>query len=486
MVDFTFRVPRGTLLIQVLDELETTLKIQPRVIATVNHNGEIIIIENHYSTVDYLMQKHGTEFFAGGSSVVTFNHGEYIIDLDVPEAIPFASTFRTACKSFSIMPRNVSIERQNGQVMDFEVFRMPTAFVLNSWGNFYRIVDRELGDPLIDPPKADEEITSQVVSTMEPTVRSEEDSMVYPPKLDDSELIGIGNELIEATSEESELDAMTEHYVDSSFPEEDSQEPVADTSEGEDEETEPQDDQTIESLMNEVRLDGEPVFESTTEEEEFLTKPFTESTEDTIITDVSEPTEDLTETPLSEVIDFGDEIDSLEDSISEDEPELEEEDDLVIFAQDYEDEDSLVEEDEEGQEEQIFEEYIDDDTEEELVDDTPEDSQPSFEDMLTTPTPVQDEEELEIEDEELDLDGEEELELEVDEEEQESIPVFAISDLPDTDESVEDSDAATQPFDEDRFIESIRDHYVKDDEEVVVTESAIEAVSYTHLRAHET
>jgi len=44
VVDFTFNVPRGTLLIQVLDELETTLKIHPRVIAAVNISGEIVLI----------------------------------------------------------------------------------------------------------------------------------------------------------------------------------------------------------------------------------------------------------------------------------------------------------------------------------------------------------------------------------------------------------------------------------------------------------
>ena len=102
VVDFTFRVPRGTLLIQILDELETTLRIQPKVIAIINDNGEIVVIDNKYSPIDYLVQRFGTEFYAGESSFVTFNQGEYIVDLEIPEAIPFAATYRTACKSFSV------------------------------------------------------------------------------------------------------------------------------------------------------------------------------------------------------------------------------------------------------------------------------------------------------------------------------------------------------------------------------------------------
>lgn len=425
VVDFTFRVPRGTLLVQVLDELETTLKIQPRVIATINHNGEIKIIENHYSTIDYLIQKHGTEFFAGGSSVVTFIHGEYIIDLEVPEAIPFASSFRTACKSFTILTRDVSIERQNGQVMDYEIFRMPTAFVLNSWGNFYRIVDRELGDPLIDPPKEEEEEDSitHPEQTSEDETQLQQESMVYPPKLDESELIGIANELIDATSEESEIDALTDHFVESSFSEEqekpetesehvektypwqqteaDEQQPnISSTEDGHEE-------PTIESLMDEIHIDSE------TDQEEFLTQPTEDPLEDSIITDVSNFEEELEELPSNEVIDFDDEIENLEETVTDDV----EEDDLVIFAQDYDEKDD--------DEELIFEEFVDEKeafTDVHAIDETP----PTFEEMITTPVTDDKEESDEYE------------------------------------QSAEES-SVTQPFDEEKFIETIKDHYVEKD-----------------------
>ncbi len=396
VVDFTFRVPRGTLLIQVLDELETTLKIQPRVIATVNYNGEIVIVENHYSTVEYLMQKHGSDFYAGGSSVVTFNHGEYVIDLEVPEAIPFASSFRTACKSFSTMPRDVSIERQDGQVMDYEIFRMPTAFVLNSWGNFYRIVDRELGDPLIDPPKEDSFIDSEQTSE---EVKSQQDSMVYPPKLD-------GSELIDASPAELEIDTLTDNFVESS---------LSDNQEKPDSEYE---EPTIESLMDEIRLDSETDQE---DEEEFLTQAIKEPVEDAVITDVSHLEEESEETPLSELIDFGDEIDALEEETIADE---EEEDDLVIFAQDY-DKEPDFEEDKAEAEEQIFDEFVDE--VEELDDSHPiEETSPSFEEMITTSIAEEDEE-------------------------------------PDDVEESEDDKLVTQPFDDEQFIDSIKDHYIEKD-----------------------
>ncbi|NHK32540.1 MAG: hypothetical protein FK730_14395 [Asgard group archaeon] len=190
VIDFSFRVPRGTLLVQILDELETTLRIQPRIISSISNTGEIITIENHYSTIDFLVQKHGTEYFAGEISVVTFNHGEYIVDLEVPEAIPFAATYRTACKSFSLKTREVAIERQDGQIIDYEVFSRPTAFVLNSWGSFYRIVDKELGDVLVEPPK--EEITPEV------PIKAYE-QMIYPPKMEDTK---------------TEIEQMTENYID--------------------------------------------------------------------------------------------------------------------------------------------------------------------------------------------------------------------------------------------------------------------------------
>ncbi len=394
VVDFTFRVPRGTLLIQVLDELETTLKIQPRVIATVNHDGEIVIIENHYSTVEYLMQKHGTDFYAGGSSIVTFNHGEYIIDLEVPEAIPFASSFRTACKSFSIMPRDVSMERQDGQVMDYEIFRMPTAFVLNSWGNFYRIVDRELGDPLIDPPKAVEEESLTHTEQTSEEIKSEQDSMVYPPKLD-------GSELIDAASVVSEIDTLTDHFVESSL-------------------SDDQEKPTIESLMDEIRIDSETDLDD--DEEEFMTQAIDEPLADSVITDVShieEKEEEPEGVPLSEVIDFDDEIEALEDETIADE---EEEDDLEIFAQDYEE---VTDFEEVDTEEQISDEFVDED--EEVIDDLPiEETSPSFEEMITTS----------VIEEKVESD-------EVEEPEEEKI--------------------VTQPFDDEQFIDSINDHYVEKD-----------------------
>ncbi len=210
VVDFTFRVPRGTLLIQIMDELQTTLRIEPRIIATINHVGEIVVIENHYSTIDFLVQKHGTEFYAGDSSVVTFNHGEYVIDLEVPEAIPYAATYRTACKSFSIKIRDVAIERQDGQVMDAEVFSMPTAFVLNSWGNFYRIVDKDLGDSLV-------ELAEKDPSTSEKDDQVDvEDTMVYPPKMEELDIVEIASKLVEVSeSEQAEVDTITDHYLDS-------------------------------------------------------------------------------------------------------------------------------------------------------------------------------------------------------------------------------------------------------------------------------
>ncbi|MHA1555833.1 MAG: hypothetical protein ACTSPM_02755, partial [Candidatus Heimdallarchaeota archaeon] len=426
VVDFTFRVPRGTLLVQVLDELETTLKIQPRVIATVNHNGEIVIIENHYSTVEYLMQKHGTEFFAGGSSVVTFNHGEYIVDLEVPEATPFASSFRTACKSFSTMPRDVSIERQDGQVMDYEIFRMPTAFVLNSWGNFYRIVARELGDPLIDPPKADKEETD-TEKTLEGAQKSRVISMVYPPKLDESDLI--------SKTEVSEIDTLTDHFVESSLSdtieESESSEPVekiypwekteddeqeSSTSSAEDEQVEP----TIESLMDEIRIDSETDIDES-EEEEFMTQAIEEPLADSVITDVSHIEAEPEEIPLDEAIDFDEEIEALEEETITEEAE---EDDLVIFAQDFDEESDLEESDEEKP---IFDEFVDE--EEDIIAASQDEDVPTpFEEMITTS---------------ITEEAEEEESDEIEESEEEAL--------------------VSQPFNEEQFIESIQDHYVEKD-----------------------
>ncbi|MCK5184901.1 MAG: hypothetical protein KAQ95_11390, partial [Candidatus Heimdallarchaeota archaeon] len=212
VVDFTFKVPRGTLLIQILDELRTTLSIHPRVIAVIDLVGEIVVLDNQYSTIDFLIQKYGSQYYAGESSIVTFNHGEYVIDLDVPEAIPFAATFRTACKSFSVSIRDVSIERQDGQVMDYEVFSLPTAFVLNSWGNFYRIVGKDIGDPLVEPVKTLEDGPTITDAPPEP--------MVYPPQLDE-EIIDMTKKLIETSQKEkSEVDQITDHYVERTFPSE--------------------------------------------------------------------------------------------------------------------------------------------------------------------------------------------------------------------------------------------------------------------------
>ncbi|MCF2144108.1 MAG: hypothetical protein K9W42_10435 [Candidatus Heimdallarchaeota archaeon] len=209
VIDFTFKVPRGTLLIQLLDELETTLKVQPKVVAIINLQGEVIVLENHYSAVDYLVQKYGTEFYAGEASFVTFNYGNYIVDLEVPESIPFAATYRTACKSLELKTREVGIERQDGQVMDYEVFSLPTAFVLNSWGNYYKLVSRESGDVYVEPvrPKPVEE----AVKPESPL----KDEMVYPPKLDGSDIIEVAKELIDVSPlEESEVDQITQNYID--------------------------------------------------------------------------------------------------------------------------------------------------------------------------------------------------------------------------------------------------------------------------------
>ena len=63
--------------------------------------------------------------------------------------------------------------------MDYEVFSMPTAFVLNSWGNFYRIVDKEMGDVFIEPIGVPQK--KPAVSEEPP---KEIGTMVYPPKLD--------------------------------------------------------------------------------------------------------------------------------------------------------------------------------------------------------------------------------------------------------------------------------------------------------------
>ncbi len=336
VVDFTFNVPRGTLLIQVLDELETTLKIHPRVIAAVNNSGEIVLIENHYSPIDYLIQLHGTEFYAGGSSVVTFNSDVYVVDLEVPEAIPFSSAFRTACKSFSIGPFEVSIERQNGQIMDHEIFSMPTAFVLNSWGNFYRFIDKDLGDTLTEPPKS-------------PDFRSldsapeEKEEMVYPPKLDGSDIIDIANKLMEATpTEESEIDSMTDNFVESSLSEQPKEEefltqPVKTESETK---SYPWNRETPTDAVEEEEEDA-------AEEEEPIEQTIESLLEEVLVVD---STDDAEEVPAFEAP--AEAIESSFDNLYPGEEQEEKpatEDDLVVFAQDYEEAET-----EDDEEEDLF------------------------------------------------------------------------------------------------------------------------------------
>ncbi|NHJ05621.1 MAG: hypothetical protein EAX90_12415 [Candidatus Heimdallarchaeota archaeon] len=390
VIDFTFRIPRGSLLVQVLDELEATLKIQPRIIGTVNQSGEIVILENHYSTVDYLIQKYGTEFYAGSSSIVTFNHKEYIIDLEVPESIPFASTFRTACKGFSVKTRDAAIERQDGQVMDYEVFRMPTAFVLNSWGNFYRIVDRELGDPLIDPPSA--EITEMISPEEE---RSEiRDSMVYPPKLDESELLRIANRLVESAKTDSELDKLTNNFVEKTYAKEEAFSSDTETSDfitspvepieekkypwqiAKEEDIEEVPESSFESSIDydddieeEEEVDEEPTIESlldevlvVDEEDEIEEIDTNDLEEDEIITDVETFDDEESIAPPRDT-DLGDVLTFDEDRIHDDIPSDQLDEDLEIYAQDYTEEvdeelDSEGEDEEEEELETIEEPFI--------------------------------------------------------------------------------------------------------------------------------
>lgn len=285
VVDFTFKVPRGTLLIQILDELRTTLSIHPRVVAVIDLIGEIVVLNNQYSTIDFLIQKYGSQYYAGESSIVTFNHGEYVIDLDVPEAIPFAATFRTACKSFSVSIRDVSIERQDGQIMDYEVFSMPTAFVLNSWGNFYRIVGKDLGDPLVEPVKTLEDGPTVTDAPPEP--------MVYPPQLDE-EIIDMTKKLIETSQKEkSEVDQITDHYVERTFPSE--------------EETPIMDDGVSDIVETETSGDIEA--------ESFLTQPIEDKPKEEAAYPWQKPAEVLDEEPEEEIIPV-DSIESLMDEVS--------------------------------------------------------------------------------------------------------------------------------------------------------------------------
>ncbi|MHA1124841.1 MAG: hypothetical protein ACTSQX_04345 [Candidatus Heimdallarchaeota archaeon] len=394
VVDFTFNVPRGTLLIQVLDELETTLKIHPRVIATVNNSGEIVLIENHYSPIDYLIQLHGAEFYAGGSSVVTFNHDVYVVDLEVPEAIPFSSAFRTACKSFSVSPFEVSIERQDGQIMDHEVFSLATAFVLNSWGNFYRLLDKELGDVLTEPPKSPE-FTSQETDDIK-------EEMVYPPKLDGSDLIEIANKLMEATpTEESEIDSMTDHFVESSFSDK-KEEPIKED----------------ELLTTPVKIETrsypwkrEPITEEIEEVEEEDEEPIEQTIEslleDVLVVDSEEISSDESATFKAPTEALESSFDNLYPSEEQEEEEVTTEDDLVVFAQDYD------EAEEEKEEEDLFD-YLEEESDLTDVEDPLETEEESSEPILT-------------------LDDEEEVQI-IEAQEETAVQEESISDLPEIEE----------------------------------------------------
>ncbi|HUU76925.1 MAG TPA: hypothetical protein VMX55_01180 [candidate division Zixibacteria bacterium] len=437
VIDFTFRIPRGSLLVQVLDELEATLKIQPRIIGIVNQAGEIVILENHYSTVDYLIQKYGTEFYAGSSSIVTFNHKEYIIDLEVPESIPFASTFRTACKGFSIKTRDAAIERQDGQVMDYEVFRMPTAFVLNSWGNFYRIVDRELGDPLIDPPSA------EILEMISPDEEKSEikDSMVYPPKLDESELLKIANRLVESAKTESELDKLTDNFVEKSYAKDEEISSVLETSDfitspiepieerkypwqiTKDEDIEETPDSDLETSIDfeddsgeEEKIDVEPTIESLLDEvlvvdeedEEIEEVDIKDFEEDEIITDVETFDDEESIAPprdkdLSDVLTFD------EDRIHEDIPSDQLDEDLELYAQDYTEVEEELDSEEEDEEEEveiaeepfIYDREVEVDTDPEIsIEDLPVVEDESFNDINSEST-TDISEEIFVEEEEL-------------------------------------------------------------------------------------
>jgi hypothetical protein len=286
VVDFTFKVPRGTLLIQILDELRTTLGIHPRTIAVVNHAGEIVIIDNQYSTIDFLIQKYGSQYYAGESSVVTFHHRTFVIDLDIPEAIPFAAAYRTACKSFSVTIRDVSIERQDGQIMDYEVFSMPTAFVLNSWGNFYRIVAKELGDPLVEPIKTMDDGPTITDAPPEP--------MIYPPQLDEAEIIDMTKKLIETSQKEkAEVDKITDHFVERTFPDE-KESPIMEDS--------------VSDIIESETSDA-------VDTESYLTQPVEEQPKEETIYPWQKP-EDIPEEESEEEIIPVDSIESLMDDVS--------------------------------------------------------------------------------------------------------------------------------------------------------------------------
>ncbi len=141
---------------------------------------------------------------------------------------------------------------------------------------------------------------------------------------------------------------------------------------------------------------------------------------DSVVTDVSQFDEESDDIPLSEVIDFGDEIDALEDETIIDE--TEEEDASEIPAQDIY-EVSVLEEN--GSEEQIFDEFVDE-TEEIAADLPIEETSSTFEEMITTSFTEEKEE-------------------------------------PEEEEESEEETFVSQPFDDEQFIESIKDHYVAED-----------------------
>ncbi|NHJ49729.1 MAG: hypothetical protein FK733_18200 [Asgard group archaeon] len=400
VIDFTFNVPRGTLLVQILDELETTLQIKPHIIAVINHYGEIVVIENHYSTIDFLTQKFGTEYYAGETRVVTFNHGEFIVDLEVPVAIPFAATYRTACKSFTLKTIDVSIERQDGQIMDDEVFGMPTAFVLNSWGNFYRIVDKEFGDTL-------SEVLEQE-ATIETTQKEPSEPMVYPPELDKP--LPDAQPLVETSPEiESQIDKMTDNFIDKQSAEIETEEvdvpfitqPVDEEQKltvypwkketdlekvAADEEIE-----SLKQLIDNLTLDDEIIEEEAIEQPVVTTEPFVDEpiielpqadppVDEGVVEEVfkgifadEEREQSIRETPVEEIEEdkvvsdvdevSADEILTFDDETIDEEIDFEEEEeDEIIDSYDF-----PVEEEED---EQIIEEHIDelDDIDDEIVD----------------------------------------------------------------------------------------------------------------------
>lgn len=444
VIDFTFRVPRGTLLVQILDELETTLRIHPRIISVVNHTGEIATIENHYSTIDFLVQKHGTEYYAGEVSIVTFNHGEYIVDLEVPEAIPFAATYRTACKSFSLKTREVAIERQDGQIIDYEVFSRPTAFVLNSWGNFYRIVNKELGDFLIEPLKKElEKITPEVpIESYEP--------MIYPPKIEEIE---------------SEIDQMTENYIDTV--------------------TGQQEEEQIDAADEALEFDESYITEPVSDEEE---KPILYPWERESILEPEESLEEVEDSPTEES------IESLMDNLTIEDEVLKAETDKIIGLIDEEVDSEEVETKPIIDElpvkkeviEEVFRDIFEEERREKLIRESPVESdekeqteeEVESEDILT----FVDEEEIEKQYESFEEDEDEEelidsYDLPIEEDDDELFEEESISELPEVEDEIVDisSDIDIQEESEEEISQETEGYITADESFVteILTEEQI-------------